>query len=109
MNPLFEQFFKSADQFINLGKAAPLKQSTYGKQHNEPTKNQITAWNGLILDIEQSKEKLENYTANSIKAHNQDIDTQLGWFRELPRRMDYVDCHWSAYYTKIFNKSLSSA
>ena len=54
-----------------------------------------------MQDVIQSDQKLYGSVQLGIENNVDAIDVELETFRELPRKMDYYGCYWSAYYPDI--------
>ena len=98
---LFDQLILEINEFIRLGYIADTKQSDYGIKHDQPTDRQKQRWLELVEDVKKSNEKLEQLVAQGIEKNKEAINVELATFRELPRKMDYFSCYWSAYYPNI--------
>ena len=98
---LFTHFFRLVSMFIEIGHAVPSKQSQYGVEHNQPSSEQLKRWSSLMQDVIQSDQKLYGSVQLGIENNVDAIDVELETFRELPRKMDYYGCYWSAYYPEI--------
>ena len=62
----------------------------------------MSNWRELTETVHKKSEQLEKSISDGINEKNRHVvDQGLGFFRQLPRQMDYYPVYWSAYYPEI--------
>jgi len=102
MDKLINSLLEQISELNLLFQKAPEQQSELGIEHQRPTKNDLSSWQELTDMVHKKREQLAISISGGINDKNKCIvDQELGFFRQLPRQMDYYPVYWSAYSPEI--------
>ena len=102
MDKLFTELLLQIDQLNILFEKAPSSISESGVKKDKPTEHDLERWQELVETVKGKTDLLKSELSDGIDEKNKKVvNLRLGFFRQLPRQMDYYPVYWSAYYQDI--------
>ena len=93
------KFTVSVDDLVRFMEKAPSRLSSLGQQHSRPTSAEKNKWHDLIGIVKNHQRRLHDIDAGNPT--QDEINSTISFFKQLPKRLDYQPYYWSDYYNDI--------